>query len=67
MYVTSGTVSVRTVSGIRKCGTASYCTELERIGSVTTTFESCVSIGDGSKLKNDLLSAEVELIFWLKH
>ena len=40
-----------------------YRTELERIGSVTTTFESCGSVGDGGKRKNDLLSDEVELIF----
>ncbi len=62
MYLTSGTVSVRTVSGIRKCGTVSYCTELERIGSVTTTFESCGSVGDGEKSNKDLLSVEVELV-----
>ncbi len=55
-----------TVSGIRECGTLSYCTELERIGSITTTFESCGSVGDGGKSKIDLLSAEVELIFWFK-
>ncbi len=63
-YATSGTVSVCTVSGIRESGTISYCTELERIGSIITTFESCFSVGDGSKSKNDLLFAEVELIFW---
>ncbi len=43
-----------------------YRTELERIGSVTTTFESCGSVGDGGKSKNDLLSAKIELIFWFK-
>ena len=45
--VTSGSLSMCTVSGIMKSGTVSYCTELERIGSVTTTFESCGSVGDG--------------------
>ncbi len=45
---------------------SSTCTDLERIGSVTTTFESCGSVGVGGKTKNDLLSAEVELIFWFK-
>ncbi len=47
-------------------GTVSYYTDLERIGSVTTTFESCDSVGDGGKSKNYLLSDEVELIFWFK-
>jgi hypothetical protein len=47
-------------------GTVSYCTVLERIGAVTTTFESCGSVGDGERSKNDLFSAEVELIFWFK-
>ncbi len=59
-YVTSGTVLVRTVAGIRECGKVSQCTEQERIGSVTTTFESCGSVGDGGKAKIELLSAEVE-------
>jgi hypothetical protein len=54
-----------TVSGIR-VGTVSYCTVLERIGAVTTTFESCGSVGDGERPKHDLFSAEVELIFWFK-
>jgi hypothetical protein len=54
-----------TVSGIR-VGTVSYCTVLERIGAVTTTFESCGSVGDGEKSKNDLLPAEIELIFWFQ-
>jgi hypothetical protein len=49
--VTSGTVSLCTVSGIEEGGTVPYCTESERTGTVTATSDFC------SKSKCDLLSA----------
>jgi len=48
--VTSGTVSLCTVSGIEEGGTVPYCTESERTGTVTATSEFF------SKSKCDLLS-----------
>ena len=57
--MTSGTVSLCTVSGIEEGGTVPYCTESERTGTVTATSDFC------SKSKCDLLSVvgEIELIF----
>ena len=55
--MTSGTVSLCTVSGIEESGTVPYCTELERTGTVTATSELCDLFKIGSKSKCDLLSA----------
>jgi hypothetical protein len=53
-----------TVSGFKRGGTVSYCTESERIGTVTMVSKICKLSMLGSEAKNDLLfvSAEFELI-----
>ena len=64
-YATFGTVPLCTVSRIKESGTVSQCTELERIGTITTNSEICDLLRFGSKSKCGLLSAvgEIELIF----
>jgi len=54
-----------TVAGVKESGTVSYCTESERIGTVTTTSEICDLLKVGNKSKCDLLFVvgEIELIF----
>ena len=50
---TSGTVTYCTVSGLSESGTLSYCTELKRIGIVTTNSDICDLVTVGSESRSD--------------
>jgi hypothetical protein len=58
--VRNGTDVYRTVSGFKRGGTVSYCTESERIGTVTMVSKICILLMLGSEAKVDLLSVFAE-------
>ena len=60
VYAASGTVQMCTVSGFKRGGTVSYCTESERIGTVTMVSKICILLMLGSEAKVDLLSVFAE-------
>ena len=60
VYDASGTVRMCTVSGFKRGGTVSYCTESERIGTVTMVSKICILLMLGSEAKVDLLSVFAE-------
>jgi hypothetical protein len=64
---TFGTITYCAVLGLSESGTLSYCTELERIGTVTTNSNICDLLTVESESSSDLLIAvgNIELIHCL--